>query len=181
MVFEQKRFLLKDGHAAVLRVPEPDDAAEMLLYLKQTAAETEFVLRYPEECVWTEEQERGLLEGFRNAPDSLMLACFVDGVLAGNCNLQINPHIKDRHRGNVAIALRKAFWGRGIGTAMFQEMIAVARARGVEQLELDYIEGNARARMLYEKMGFEQYAVHPDAIRLKDGSRRSLICMLKRL
>ena len=53
---------------------------------------------------------------------------------------------------------------------MFRAMIRAAKAReGLTQLELDFFEGNSRARALYEKMGFRVCAVLPDAIRLADG------------
>lgn len=181
MLFNPSRFTLKDGREAVLRVPEPDDAAQMIQYLTDTAAETEFVLRYPEECNFTEAKERELLESFKNNPNSLMLCCFVEGRLAGNCNLLLFDKFKMRHRASVAIALYRAYWGLGIGTAMFEVMTEVARARGVRQMELEYIDGNERGRALYEKMGFVPYAVHPDAIRLKDGSFRDEIAMMKKL
>lgn len=182
MLFDPRRFPLRDGREAVLRVAEPDDAPQMIQYLKDTAAETEFVLRYPEECDrYTLEKERELLQAFKDNPNSLMLCCFVGGELAGNCNLQFFPQIKCRHRADVAIALYRKFWGQGIGTAMFEAMLDAARARGVEQVELEYIDGNARGRALYEKMGFVKVAKRPDAIRLKDGSYRDLVCMVKRL
>ena len=181
MLYEARRFTLKDGRSAVLRVPEPDDAQEMIRYLKQTAAETEFVLRYPEECSFTPERERELLEQFKRAPNSLMLCCFVEGRLAGNCNLLFNDKRKVRHRASVAIALYKEFWGLGIGTEMFQTMTDIARQRGVRQLELEYIEGNERGRALYEKMGFVRITEHPEAVLLQDGSYRSMIFMTKKL
>ena len=54
---------------------------------------------------------------------------------------------------------------------MFEEMIRLAERReGVMQIELEFVEGNARARYLYEKMGFRITGVHPNAIRLKDGT-----------
>ncbi len=54
---------------------------------------------------------------------------------------------------------------------MFQALISIARSRqGVTQLELDCFEGNARARALYEKMGFRICGVLPDAICLSDGT-----------
>ena len=182
MLFTPKSFALRDRREAVLRVAEPDDAEAMVRYLTDTAAETEFVLRYPEECSrYTVEKERELLEGFKSDPNHLFLACFVGDQLAGNCSLQFNTQIKFRHKAAVAIALYKAFWGQGIGTAMFEAMIAVARERGILQLELDYIEGNERGRALYEKMGFVQVTEHPDAVRLKDGALRKLVFMMKKL
>ena len=181
MLYDSKSFTLKDGRQAVLRVPTADDAEAMVRYLTDTAAETEFVLRYPEECYWTVEKERELLQGFADNPNSLMLCCFVEGELAGNCNLQFNGQMKFRHKAGVAIALYRKFWGLGIGTAMLNALTEVARERGVEQLELDFIEGNERACGLYEKVGFVRVAEHPDAVKLKDGSYRKLIFMVKKL
>ena len=88
-----------------------------------------------------------------------------------------DPKAKTCHRASLAIALRREYWGRGIGTAMFRELIAAARQRGVTQLELDYIEGNDRGRSLYEKMGFRPWGELPDGIRQSDGSMRRLIYM----
>ncbi len=71
----------------------------------------------------------------------------------------------------MAIGLTKEFWNLGIGTAMFEEMIAIARNReGVRHIDLEFIEGNSRARALYEKMGFRIIAVKPEAIMLRDGT-----------
>lgn len=38
------------------------------------------------------------------------------------------------------------------------------------EMELEFVEGNTRARALYEKMGFRITGVRPNAIRLKDGT-----------
>ena len=80
----------------------------------------------------------------------------------------------------MAIGLSKKFWNLGIGSAMFREMIAVAESReGVIQMELDFIEGNSRARALYEKMGFRIVGVKPNGIRLKDGTLLNEYSMIR--
>lgn len=61
---------------------------------------------------------------------------------------------------------------------MFQ---AAEKRGGIRQIELDFIEGNDRARSLYEKMGFRITGVKPDAVRLKDGTFRNEYMMLKML
>jgi len=182
MFLNSREILLKDGRKAVLRNPDPDaDAAPLIRHLKQIVSETEFLLRYPEECNWTEAQERDILSA-NNADDMrLMLVCEVDGEIAGMCGLNLNRPIKFRHRADLDIGLQKRFWNLGIGTAMLEALIEVAGKRDVMQLELDYIEGNARGRALYEKLGFAEVARHPDAVRLKDGSMRSLVFMMKKL
>ena len=182
MLYPPKKIRLKDGRTAVLRNPDPDaDAATLINHLKQIASETEFLLRYPEECNWTEAQERDILSA-NNADDMrLMLVCEVDGEIAGMCGLNLNRPIKFRHRADLDIGLQARFWNLGIGTAMLEALIDVARDRGVMQLELDYIEGNTRGRALYEKMGFTEVTRHPDAVRFRDGHMRSLVFMMKKL
>ena len=53
---------------------------------------------------------------------------------------------------------------------MLRELMAEARRRGVMLLELEFIEGNSRARALYERMGFRIVGLRPDGIRLRDGT-----------
>ena len=45
---KNEQFTLKDGRKCILRPNGPDLAEPMLEYLKATAGETEFLLRYPE-------------------------------------------------------------------------------------------------------------------------------------
>ena len=183
MVIRDIEFTLKDGRRAVLRSPREEDIPGMLEYLYVSAGETEFVLRYPEECgKYTPEAEKALFERLNASETEAMLACTVDGRIAGNCQITWNRRIKTGHRASVAIALLKEFWGLGIGTRMFEEMIRIAEADpAILQLELEFIEGNSRARALYEKMGFRITGVNPDAIRLKDGSFRNEYVMMKKI
>ena len=181
MIFPTKDIILKDGRKAVLRNPGEDDAAAMIEFMRTCAAETDFILRYPEECIMTEQQETAFIESSNASPYDVMTVCEVSGDIAGICSISFERHIKTRHRASVAIAIKRKYWGLGIGTAMFSEMIASAREKGVLQLELDYIEGNERARRLYEKAGFMEVARRPDAIRLRDGTKLSEISMIKKL
>ncbi len=174
MIFQEKTITLKDGRTAILRAPRPEDAAPMVQYLKDTAGETEFIMRYPEEVTMTPEREAAFFEHLAYSPFDMMIVCEVDGCIAGNCQINFGNKIKTRHRASVAIGLTKAYWNLGIGTAMFEEMIAAARQHeGTRHIDLEFIEGNSRARALYEKMGFTIIGVKPDAIMLRDGSLRN--------
>ena len=180
MIYNEKKVTLKDGRTAILRAPKPEDAAPMVQYLKDTAAETEFIMRYPEEVSMTAEQEAAFFERLNASAFDMMIVCEVEGEIAGNCHLSFNGKLKTRHRCSVAIGLTKKFWNLGIGSAMFGEMIAVAEQReGVIQMELDFIEGNSRARALYEKMGFRIVGVRPNGIRLKDGTLLNEYSMIR--
>ena len=183
MHYENKEFLLKDGRTALFRAPSPAaDAAEMVEYMRITAGETPYLLRTPEECTLTAEQEESFLRGILNTHHTVMIVCEVDGKIAGNCQIAFKTKTKNKHRAIVAIALLKEYWNLGIGTAMFREMIHLAKERGgIEQLELEVIEGNENAMRLYEKMGFTVTGAVPNAIHLKDGTRLKEFYMVKEL
>lgn len=171
MTFEKKRITLKDGREALLYSPGPDEAAQMIDYLKRVCAETEYLASYPEELDgMTVEGEQAWLQGGLDSPDEMIINCSVDGKLAANCNISFYGKMKMRHRAIIGIAVFREYWGLGIGSAMIAELIAAARAReGVEILELEVYDENDRAIALYRKMGFEQVSVIPQAIRLRDG------------
>lgn len=181
MLFESTAITLKDGRTAILRSPSPKDAAQMLEFLKTTAGETEFMIRYPEECLTDIPAEEDFLRDLCQSQTGMMILCELNGKLVGNCHLQYTPRKKLRHRGEVAIALVKDCWGLGIGTALLSELVNQARAWGLEHLTLSYVEGNHRARGLYEKLGFYEVARIPNTYRLKDGSLRCDIWMMKDL
>ncbi len=181
MVIQEINFTLKDGRRAVLRSPREEDIGGMLDYLRVSAGETEFILRYPEECgKYTAEGEKELFARLDASDSDAMLVCLVEGKVAGNCHVMWKKSIKTRHRAAVAIALLKEFWNQGIGTRMFREMIRIAEANGnILQMELEFIEGNTRARALYEKMGFRITGVRPNAVRLKDGTLLNEYTMIR--
>ncbi len=176
--FDPRTYTLKDGRILTLRKSEPDDAAELLRYMVDTAKETHNILRAPEEAAqMTLEKEVAFINGVNESPHDLMICAFVDGQLAGNCHVSYGWKTRVCHRGSVAIALRKAYWGLGIGAILMQAMTDQARAWGLHHLELEYVEGNERARRLYEKAGYREVYVNPDAIRLEDGTLLALIGM----
>ena len=173
MEFHGKTIVLRDGRTVLLRAPDPDrDAEGMVRYLPEVLGETHFMLRYPEEQRMTAEQERSILERSLASEEEMLILCEAEGEIVGSSHISfMGSRIKTRHRATVGIALRKAWWGQGIGTAMMRELIATARQReGVAQIELQYIEGNIRARALYEKLGFQVAGIFPDAVKLKDGT-----------
>ena len=183
MLTREISFTLKDGRRALLRNPQEKDVPGLLEYLVKSAGESEFILRTPEECgKYTPESEAKWVESMNASESNAVLVCEVDGRIAGNCDISRMVNLKTRHRARVAIALLKEYWGQGIGTQMFQKMIEIAKGwEGVTQLELEFIEGNTRARALYEKMGFRIAGVRPDAFRMKDGSFRSEYIMMRKL
>ncbi len=175
MIFQPKEITLKNDKTAILKTPEISDAAGMLAYITKACGETDFLLRAPEE--WeavTVEKEEKWVKNLRESRNTLAITCFIDGKIAGNCEISFRTGMKVGHRAVIAIAVLKEYWNLGIGSAFFREMIAAAEDReGIEIVELDFIEGNSRARALYEKFGFRITGVIPNAIKFRDGSYKN--------
>ena len=183
MIINEFPFTLKDGRKAVIRSPREEDIPEILDYLVVSAGETDFLTRYPDECRgYTPEFEKAFIDRVNASDNEAMLLCMVEGKMAGNSRIEWNTGIKTRHRAGIGIALLRDYWNQGIGTKLFEEMIRIAKENEyILQLELDFIEGNSRARALYEKMGFRITGVKPNAIRLKDGTLLNEYSMIREI
>lgn len=181
MIFEEKKITLKDGRAAILKSPCVEDAEKMLNYIKKSCGETDFLARYPEEWIITVEQEEAWVNRLRSAPDTLGITCYIEGKVAGNCEIRFGDGMKTSHRATIAIAILKDYWNLGIGSAMFEELVTAAQERGIEIMELEFMKGNERAKRLYEKFGFRVVSEKPNAFKLKDGTYLSEVYMQKYL
>ena len=183
MIINEFEYKLKDGRAVKIRSPRDEDIPGTLEYLRVTADETEFLIRYPEECaVYTPEGERAFFARANSSENEAMLVCEAEGRIVGTCQISWSNKIKLRHRASVAIALIKEFWGLGLGKRLMEELIRIAEENeDILQIELEFVEGNSRARALYESLGFRVTGVKPDAIRLKDGTLLNEYSMMKKL
>lgn len=180
MILEEDELFLPDGRNVRFFCPGREEAEDVVLCLQKCAGETEFLIRYPEELEdLTAEEEAAFLEAAGRNPYHLMLACTVEGEIAGIGSLYVMDRKKIRHRGEVSISFLQGYWGLGLGSAMMEMLERAGRVLSLHQLELTYIGGNERARRLYDRMGYAQTGILPDAVRLKDGSFRDMIQMRK--
>ena len=172
----------KLGRTVILRNARPEDSAALIEYLRTTSAETPYLIREPEEITITEEQENQFIQAKIDAERELMLVAFIDGKHIGNCSLMsIAPYKRYSHRCDVAIALYKEFCGCGIGKAMLQTVLDVAKNIGYEQAELEVMAENKDAIAMYEKLGFKRFGTFPDNMKYAEGSYMDAYWMMKKL
>ena len=170
------------GRLLTLRSPEPEDAAVMLAYLRTAGGETEFLLNYPDEVTYTEEEEGALLRRWCEAAAEIMIAVFDGARVVGTVSLRaVGAKSKVRHRASLGITVLRELWGFGLGRLLMREAEAAARTMGFTQIELGVFSDNARAIRLYETEGYTVYGRVPDAFRQRDGSYRDEILMVKTL
>lgn len=81
---------------------------------------------------------------------------YVDDQLAGYMSLMYGYSLE--HGGRDAfideLYLREAFRGKGLGKAAILHMIATCRRERIKTLHLEVEQGNDRARLVYERLGF---------------------------
>lgn len=182
MIFGPKEIMLKDNRECILRSPSVLDAGDLIEYLKIVSAETDYMIRYPEEVTMSDDEEREFLAGMLKEKRKVMISAILEGKIVGNaCITYIDNKIKLRHRAEFGIAILKEAWNLGIGSAILKEMINLAREMDYERIELEVDESNAQGIALYHKMGFTEYGKREHAFRMKDGSYRSEILMQKDL
>lgn len=183
MIIDVIEYQLKDGRTARIRSPKDEDIQEMLDFLYVSAGETDFLMRCPEECGrYTTESEKQRFDRVNKADNETILLCFVDGKLVGSGQIMWSKRIKTRHRASISVTVLRQFWSQGIAVKLIQELIKIAEKNpDILQIELEFVEGNTRARALYEKMGFRITGVKPDAIRLKDGALLNEYSMMRKI
>ena len=180
MKFDARTITLRDGRTCTLRPTHPDDSEAMIEYMRRTAGETPYLLRYPDEVSYTIEQERELLANVLNNPGDVMMAAVVDGKVAGNCSISgLGAKRKIRHRCAMAIALYQEYWNLGIGSAMINYLTELAVRIGYEQMDLEVVADNTRAQALYRKCGFTETGRRARALKFDDGTYHDELLMVK--
>ena len=182
MQFDPKEIILKDGRKCILRPATAEDAEVLVKYLKETAGETEYLLRYPDEINLTVEDEQAFLGRILDDPGAVMMVATIDGNMAGNCSISgSGAKRKMRHRCTLAIALYKEYWHLGNGTAMIAHLAELARLMGYQQMDLEVVAENTMAQALYAKCGFMESRRRHHALRFDDGSMHDEILMYREL
>ena len=182
MRIKPREYKFQDGRILTVRSVEGEDAAAYAACRQKIYRETYFLARYPEELEADLEKMRVGLAKCAESPLNFELGAFCGEEMVGSLGVnQVRPHLKYRHRAVMGISLLKEYWSCGLGSFLMQIAVEQAAANGFEQLELGVFEDNARAIALYEKFGFAKYGVNPRAFKLKDGTYRDEIIMVKML
>ena len=139
------------------REAEPSDAGKFLEYCKIVGSETDNLTFGAEGLSLTISQEADFIRKFAGNPGSIMIVAFDEGELIGTGAVSVvSGKPRFAHRREIAISVRKDYWGKGIGTGIMNVLMDFARKSGAEVLELEVRSDNEAAISLYKKFGFEK-------------------------
>ncbi len=167
----KNEYTLKNGQKLLVRSPKIEDAQGLIDQMKTVDCETKFLSREPGEFSFTLEQEEDFI---RNTLKNKYMSFFigeVDGEIIANCAVGlVMSNRRYLHRATMGIAILKKYWKNGIGKIMMQECINWCKNNGVEQLELDVVTENERAKSMYESLGFQIHGTKKRALKYSDGT-----------
>jgi putative acetyltransferase len=139
-----------------VRHAEPDDA-EAIHRILSGARATAGTLQLPLQSL------EGVRKRFSETPEGLyhLVACVEDEVV-GHLGLETFTRPRRRHVGEIGMAVRDDWQGRGVGTALMQAALDLAdKWLNLMRVELSVYVDNAAGVALYKKFGFEIEGTHP--------------------
>ena len=89
-----------------------------------------------------------------------LVAC-IDEEVVGHLGLETFTRPRRRHAGEIGMAVRDDWQGRGVGTALMEAALDLAdNWLGLTRIELGVYTDNAAGVALYKKFGFEVEGTH---------------------
>lgn len=135
----------------------PEDAEELLAYLKKVGGETDNLTFDGEGLPFSVEDEESYLRMLAESTTSVMFVAKKDGKIVGNASFNGMLGERMKHRGEFAVSVLKSEWGQGIGSMLLEAVIDFAKNTAyAEIIALEVRSDNERAVKLYEKYGFEK-------------------------
>jgi RimJ/RimL family protein N-acetyltransferase len=152
-----KRVKLKDGRIVLVRRFRTKDKEKLIAMYESLSQKA---LRWALPPYTREKLERGWLSNLRNITAIVALH---DNKIAGHAQVYKPPHLRRKGTGDLVIYLHQDFHNVGLGTAMLEELIALAKEEDLHRIGLSVVADNEPAVHLYQKMGFRTEGVMKDS------------------
>lgn len=158
---------LKNNMTLQINEAEKADAAKIIEYLNLVGGESDNLLFGANEFGASVEAEESFVERMAGEKASALFIGKIDGeiVCVGSFNSPSRARIA--HNADLAISVKKKYWGLGVATHLMQTMIDFAKANGqTKSLNLGVRCGNESAKALYTTMGFSEIGKYKNRIKI---------------
>ncbi len=136
------------------RLVRTGDAPLLLDFMRQVAGDTDnLATSIADIDAMDVKDEELFIAELKRAMDVFVLA-IADEKVIGTCEIRMSRRLRTKHRGELAIAVRKEFWGKGVAGHLLEFAIDEAKERGVTKLNLETRIDNERAKAFFAKNGF---------------------------
>jgi RimJ/RimL family protein N-acetyltransferase len=169
-----KEGILKDGTRVRLRPMVREDRDKMVDFFKHVDPRDLLFLR-------SNVLDPAVIDHWVNHIDPTRvfpLLAEVDGRIVGDATLHMRKMGWKRHLGNVRVVVAKDFQGRGLGTLLINELVALAVEFGLEKLVAEIHLQAVTALAVFKKAGFSVKAVFEDLVKDPAGRSSDLVVMV---
>lgn len=136
------------------RMIRASDAPALLDFLRAVAGDTDNLAMSVADVDRMDESSEKLFIAEIRRSQSIYAISITDGEISGTCEISIPQRLRMRHRGELAIAVRKQYWGTGIAQHLYDYAISEAKERGITKVSLSVRADNERAKAFYRRNGF---------------------------
>ncbi|MER0122954.1 N-acetyltransferase family protein [Streptococcus sp. ZJ93] len=159
---------------------EGSHAAAFIDFMNQVAKETDFLVMDETGFQFTPDELAVIFEKSLGSLNQLHLLALCGAEVIGAVTVRASNQYRISHIGNVFIAVRKDYWGHGIGRILVEEVVEWARTYEIiKRLELTVQVRNERAVALYQALGFEIEGTQKKGARTDEGEWLDLYYMGK--
>ena len=150
---------LDDGRFLVMREPNTGDGKALIDYCNKVGGESDFLTFGRNEFWMSVAEEEAFILEMRQRGGDVFLMGNVAEELVSTLSLTRTYRKRLEHIGVLGISVLKSHWGLGMGRAMCETAIRLARERGVTKITLKGRTDNARAIGISEKLGFRREGI----------------------
>ena len=159
-------FTTKDGRKGVVRPARPTDAKACLGVVWEATQERPRTLMTTPEEFWTIRQWRKHRIDW--GPNGVWLVAEVDRKVIASLGCDRARRPRERHIAEFGVTVARAYRGIGVGRAMLETLEVWAREHEVEKIILRVFDTNARAKALYDSMGYVSEGLDRRAVKFPD-------------
>ena len=145
----------------------PEDAEQLIAYLKRIGGESDNLTFGPEGFPVTLEKERAVLKAKADDPKTVMYGVWRGDELIASGSVNSMPR-RMSHRAELGLTVVRDMWNRGVGHMLLNKLIGFAKDAGIEIINLEVRSDNAAAIHLYEKFGFRRIGTSPAYFKIGD-------------
>ena len=133
------------------------DAEAVLAFTRRCGAESDNLSFGAEGIPIPAAEEAAFLASLEHSDRGIFLLARTQDGIIGTASYAVCPKRRASHRGEFGLCVAKAYWNRGVGTALLQRILAFAKDRaGSEIVSAEVRSDNRAAIRLYERFGFEK-------------------------
>lgn len=172
-----KKVQLRTGTSVTIRPMVKEDADKLYAFFSRVPREDRLFLR-------DDVSLREVTDAWARELDYekvLPLVAEVGGNIVGDATLHRRKLGWTSHVGKVRLVVEKDYRGKGLGTALMEELINIAKKAGLELLVAEIMANQTAALAAFKRLGFEKEAVFYNYVKDQAGEERHLVVMMKNL